>query len=78
MNIDINARSSIGKILSTTSTSFPRRFKIRPIGVLSKNVIGLRRMRVNELWKILLDAINDPFAISTDIKTFTAAEIINI
>ena len=34
-------RRVIGKVLSTTSTSFANRLTMRPMGVVSKNDIGL-------------------------------------
>ena len=49
-NIIIQNRIDIGKMLSTTSTSFEKRFNMRPSGVVSKNDIGNRMV----LWRSLL------------------------
>lgn len=55
-------RRIIGRILSITSMSLPSRLRIRPIGVVSKNDIGLRRTCSSVLSKIRLEAITVPLA----------------
>lgn len=58
----IQERRIIGRTLSTTSISLPSRLRIRPVGVLSKNDIGLWRTCCSVLWKRRLEAITVPLA----------------
>lgn len=63
----IEERRSIGRILSTISMSLPSRLRIRPIGVLSKNDIGLRITRSSVSRKRCMDAFVVPFAKYNDV-----------
>lgn len=49
-----------------TSVSLPSRERIRPVGVLSKNDIGLRRTRRSVLSKRRTEARIVPFAMTND------------
>ena len=44
-DVDIHTCTVTGILTSTVSTSFEKRFTIRPIGVVSKNDIGARSIR---------------------------------
>ena len=43
--VERNPLSECGMALSSTSTSFEKRFRMRPAGVVSKNDMGARNMR---------------------------------
>lgn len=65
-----------GKALSITSMSLPSRFSIRPLGVVSKNDIGLRRTLFMIFSKTTLEAITDPIAKDNDVRKLAKAKII--
>lgn len=76
----IQERRINGRTLSTTSMSLPSRLRIRPVGVLSKNDIGLRRTLSSVFWKRRLEAITVPLARNSPIAntvTPTTITLIN-
>lgn len=54
--IAMNIRRTCGRTLSQTSTSFEKRLRIRPSGVMSKNVIGSRMTALSRMECIPLAA----------------------
>lgn len=59
-----------GRTLSTVSTSFEKRFKTRPIGVVSNNSIGQRKTNLNKTLCISLAEYRKPNAIINDAMKF--------
>jgi hypothetical protein len=56
----IKSLSCWGIVVSTTSISFEKRARIRPVGVVSKNVRGARRTPHNMAMCMILAAAQQP------------------
>lgn len=76
-NIMIQNRMDIGSTLSMTSTSFEKRFRIRPSGVVSKNDIGRRIELFSSLLCKSRAARRHPIANTTDVASKATAAHVN-
>ena len=64
--VPIQIRVVRGMLKSTVSTSLEKRFTMRPMGVVSKKLMGARRMeRSRSEWKTR-DACTQPIAMAND------------